>query len=109
MLRKPQQHSETLMAQPNALDKTYAVSVLRRIDSAYVLSIASVIFVIVTALLAAYQLSPPQAAAVSAPLTEFSAERAIKHLSVIAQRPHPVGTSEHLAVCDYIQNELVAL
>jgi len=59
--------------------------------------------------LAAYQLSPPQAAAVSAPLTEFSAERAIKHLSVIAQRPHPVGTSEHLAVCDYIQNELVAL
>ncbi len=28
---------------------------------------------------------------------------------VIAQRPHPVGTSEHSAVCNYIQNELATL
>jgi hypothetical protein len=47
--------------------------------------------------------------AVSAPHTEFSGERALKHLTVIAQRPHPVGSSEHAAVANYIQNELTAL
>ncbi len=82
---------------------------LRRINSAYVLSAASIMLVIVAALLVVYQLNPPRPAAASAPLTEFSAERALKHLTVIAQRPHPVGTAEHEAVRNYIQNELTAL
>ncbi|MEK6283543.1 MAG: M20/M25/M40 family metallo-hydrolase [Acidobacteriota bacterium] len=109
MLRKAQKHSETLMCQPNVPDKTQAVSILRRIHSDYVLSTASIMFVVVAALLAVYQLHPPRPAAVSVPPTEFSAERALKHLIVIAQRPHPVGTAEHSAVCNYIQNELAAL
>ena len=99
----------SLMPEPNVSDKTRAVPVSRRIDSAYVLSAASILLVIVTALLVIYQLNPPRPAAASAPLTEFSGERALKHLTVIAQRPHPVGTSEHAAVASYIQNELVAL
>src|SRR5829696_748310 len=80
-----------------------------RIDSAYVLSAASIMLVIVTALLVIYQLNPSRPAAVRAPLTEFSGERAFKYLTVIAQRPHPVRTSEHAAVANYIQNELTAL
>src|SRR5215216_3630666 len=99
----------SLMSQPNLSDKTHAVSVLRRIDSAYVLSAAGIMLVIVTALLVVYQLNPPQPVAVSAPLTEFSGERALKHLTVIAQRPRPVGTSEHAAAANYIQNELAVL
>ena len=99
----------SLMSQPNVSDKTHAVSVLRRIDSAYVLSAAGIMLVIVTALLVVYQLNPPQPVAVSAPLTEFSGERALKHLTVIAQRPRPVGTSEHAAAANYIQNELAVL
>src|SRR5215216_3605186 len=99
----------SLMSQPNLSDKTHAVSVLRRIDSAYALSAASIMLVIVTALLVVYQLNPPRPAPVSAPLTEFSGERVLKHLTVIAQRPHPVGSSEHAAVANYIQNELTAL
>ena len=42
-------------------------------------------------------------------MTEFSGDRAFKHLTVIAQRPHPVGSAEHAAVANYIQNELTAL
>ncbi|HEU4931484.1 MAG TPA: M28 family peptidase [Pyrinomonadaceae bacterium] len=96
-------------SQPNVPDKRHAVSVLRRINSAYVLSVVSIVLVIVAALLVVYRLNPPPAAGVNAPLTEFSAERALKHLTVIAQNPHPVGTSEHAAVASYIQNELAAL
>ena len=99
----------SLMSQPDVSDQSHAVSVLRRIDSAYVLSAASIMLVIVTALLVVYQLNPPRPTAVSAPLTEFSGERALQYLTVIAQRPHPVRSSEHAAVASYIQNELTAL
>lgn len=75
----------------------------------YVLSAASIVLVIVAALLVVYRLTPPRPAGASAPLTEFSGERALKHLTVIAQRPHPVGTTEHAAVGNYIQNELASL
>ena len=93
----------------NLADETGAVPVLRRIDSAFVLSAASIVLVIVAAVLVVYQLTPPRTAAVNAPVTEFSSERALKHLAVIAQRPHPVGTSEHAAVAGYIETELTAL
>ena len=93
----------------NLSDKTHAVPVSRRMDSAFVVSAASIMFVIVAAVLVIYQLNPPRPAAVNAPLTEFSSERALKYLTVIAQRPHPVGTSEHAAVGSYIETELTAL
>ena len=99
----------SLVSQPDVSDKTHTVSVLRRTHSAYVLSATSIMFVIVTVVLVVYQLNPPRPAAVNAPLTEFSGERALKHLTVIAQKPHPAGTSEHAAVANYIQNELTAL
>ena len=89
-------------------DTKYSVSVLRRLDSTYVVSAAGIVLYVVSALLIVYRLSPPQPVTNNQPLTEFSAERALKHLAVIAQRPHPVGTSEHEAVGNYIQNELVA-
>jgi len=65
--------------------------------------------VIVTALLVVYRLNPPRPTPVNAPVTEFSGDRALKDLTVIAQRPHPVRTSEHAAVANYIQNELTTL
>jgi len=99
----------SLISPPDLSDKTHAVSVLRRIDSAYVLSAAGIMLVIVIAVLVVYQMNPPRPAAVSAPLTEFSGERALKDLTAIAQRPRPVGSSEHTAVANYIQNELTGL
>jgi len=35
---------------------------------------------------------PPAVVPASAPTGEFSAERAMTHLKVIARNPHPVGT-----------------
>jgi hypothetical protein len=98
----------TLKSQPNVSDKTTAVSVSRRIDSVYVVSVASIVLVVVTALLVVYQLNPRRPV-VSSSLTEFSGERALAQLTVIAQKSHPVGTSEHAAVASYIQNELIAM
>lgn len=92
----------------NLSDKSHAVSVLGRVDSAYVLSAVSIMLVVVTALLVIYRLNPPRPASVNAPLTEFSSERALKHLTVIAQKPHPVGSSEHAVVANYIRTELTA-
>jgi hypothetical protein len=47
---------------------------------------------------------PPVAVPASAPLTAFSAERAMKHVVAIAQRPHPIGSAEH----DQVRNYLIA-
>jgi hypothetical protein len=49
---------------------------------------------------------PPVAVPASAPLTSFSAERAMKHVLAIAQRPHPIGSAEHDRVRDYLVAQL---
>ncbi|HMI44430.1 MAG TPA: hypothetical protein VK516_12440, partial [Gemmatimonadaceae bacterium] len=45
---------------------------------------------------------PPGALPATAPDTVFSAERAMRHVEQIAQRPHPMGTVDHDRVRDYI-------
>lgn len=49
---------------------------------------------------------PPAPVAASAPAEEFSAERAMEHLKVIAAAPHPLGSAEHAKVQAYIVGEL---
>ena len=49
---------------------------------------------------------PPAAVPASASPTVFSAERAMKHVLAIAQRPHPVGSAEHDRVRDYLIAQL---
>lgn len=52
---------------------------------------------------------PPAPVPSTAPDTVFSAERALRHVAVIARRPHPMGTDEHDRVRDYIVGQLKAL
>src|SRR5882762_6227408 len=52
---------------------------------------------------------PPRAVSATASDTVFSAERAIRHVEQIAQRPHPMGTADHDRVRDYIVAQLSAL
>jgi hypothetical protein len=52
---------------------------------------------------------PPSAVPATAPDTVFSAERAMRHVEQIAQRPHPMGTADHDRVRDYIVGRLSAL
>ncbi|MEM7349981.1 MAG: MFS transporter, partial [Acidobacteriota bacterium] len=52
---------------------------------------------------------PPQAVGASAPLAEFSAERALAHVRTIAQKPRPVGSAAHRQVRDDLVAELEGL
>jgi hypothetical protein len=52
---------------------------------------------------------PPSPVPASAPATSFSAERAMRHVRAIAERPHPMGSVDHDRVRDYVITELTAL
>jgi peptidase M28-like protein len=67
--------------------------------------------IIALVLLAALCISlerPPQVVRADAPSTEFSAERAQRHLTAIAHAPHPIGSAHAQAVRDYLMSELRA-
>jgi len=49
---------------------------------------------------------PPRPLSEQAPLSTFSAARAMKHLSIIARAPHPINSPEHGAVRDYVLRAL---
>src|SRR6185503_442402 len=63
-------------------------------------------FIAFFSLLSLYRQRPPAVVPASASPQQFSAERAMTYLKVIAQKPHPVGTAEHKAIRDYLLNEL---
>jgi acetylornithine deacetylase/succinyl-diaminopimelate desuccinylase-like protein len=52
---------------------------------------------------------PPDSLPASAPLAEFSAERAFRHVEALAREPRPVGTAAHERARKYIVGELQAL
>jgi hypothetical protein len=45
----------------------------------------------------------------TAPSDQFSAERAYKHVEVISQKPHPIGSDEHTKVREYIVDQIKKL
>jgi hypothetical protein len=45
----------------------------------------------------------------NAPATEFSTERAMRHVQAIASRPHPAGSPEAAAARDYVLAQLAVL
>lgn len=58
---------------------------------------------------AIWLVEPPAPVPASAPATEFSAERAFRHVETTAREPHAMGTSEHARVRDYLLSQLRAL
>ncbi|HEU4834423.1 MAG TPA: M20/M25/M40 family metallo-hydrolase [Pyrinomonadaceae bacterium] len=59
--------------------------------------------------LSIYRQNLPSAQPANAALTAFSSGRAVKYLDTIARQPHPIGSSEHEVVLNYIVRELTAL
>lgn len=49
---------------------------------------------------------PPSPVPASAAATEFSAERAMRHVEAIARAPRPIGSINHAAARDYIVRQL---
>lgn len=72
---------------------------------------AIVVFVVIAAavFVTIDQTLPPDPLPSSTPANEFSAERAIKHIKVIAQEPRLIGSSEFENARDYVMGELTAL
>ncbi|HEV8385115.1 MAG TPA: M20/M25/M40 family metallo-hydrolase, partial [Candidatus Acidoferrales bacterium] len=95
-------------AEPD-VDKTAQLDVKKRPAAAINKSVAGVVVcvvVITVAWLAMGMSNPPAALPSSAPPNEFSAERAMEHLKVIAAAPHPLGSAEHAKVQQYIEDQL---
>lgn len=55
------------------------------------------------------RVAPPSAGRASTPPEEFSSNRAMTKLQVIASKPHPLGVPAHDEVRDYLLRELSAL
>jgi hypothetical protein len=54
-------------------------------------------------------LTPPAPVPATAPLTEFSAERAMAHTRAIAERPHPTGSADAARVRTYLRAQLTTM
>ena len=72
-------------------------------------SLLSVLFISGLIVLLFYRMMPQDYSRNSASLTEFSTERALKHVKKIAQRPHFVGSENHPEVKNYLVKELEKL
>jgi hypothetical protein len=64
------------------------------------------LFLALAATISIREHDPPAAVSAAAPPEVFSAGRAVQHLSVIAEKPHPLGSAEHRVVQDYLVKEL---
>ena len=74
------------------------------------LRVVGLVALLVTgALLVRHARQPPAPRAISAPAPEFAAMRAMRHLGVIAQRPHPIGSPDASRVRTYIMATLDSL
>jgi len=56
-----------------------------------------------------YSLLPPPAVTADAPDSDFSADRAMRHVEAIARRPHPMGTAALDEVRRYLTSEIKEL
>ncbi len=72
-------------------------------------SVSAWLFVALLAFVALTKFKAPEPVPASAPPTEFSAERALTHIGVIATAPHPVGSHANDAVRKYLLAQLLSL
>ncbi len=69
-------------------------------------ALLSFVFILLVAIAALSYFVLPAVVPASAPVTEFSAERAIENLKVIAREPHPTGSIANARVRDYLVEQL---
>ena len=77
-----------------------------KLSSDLIKSVSLLILIVLIIPFGFYLNRPPKAVPGDAPLEEFSAVRAMKHLEHIASKPHSIGTDEHIKVRNYIIDEL---
>lgn len=94
------------MAWVNSSGRTISWKAAHLIEEEPVRAILLAIFLVLAATLSIREQDPPAALSAAASPELFSAGRAVQHLSVIAQKPHPVGSIEHKVVQDYLVKQL---
>lgn len=72
-------------------------------------AIITLVVLVAAAFATLVRILPPKALPASAQVTEFSAERAIEHIKVIAPEPRLVGSSGFDSARDYVMGELAAM
>ena len=72
-------------------------------------NIVAPVCLLILAVFAVSRVAPPAAGSASAPTEEFSSNRAMTKLQIIASKPHPLGVPAHDEVRDYLLGELAAL
>ena len=94
------------MVWANTSSKTITGKTAYLIREEPVRAILLALFLVLSATFSIREHDPPAvlSAAVSPEL--FSADRAVRHLAVIAEKPHPIGSAEHSVVRDYLVREL---
>src|SRR4029434_1719166 len=71
--------------------------------------LTAVALLLVCAGLVLFASLPPAPSPATSPPNVFSAERAMRHIQVMAQRPHPNGSAELARVRDYLTAQLTAI
>ena len=69
-------------------------------------SILSIAFISCIVFWIFYSMTPHFDFSVNVPMSEFSTNRALDHLKIIAQKPHYVGSQNHKMVANYLTTEL---
>jgi len=69
----------------------------------------SIAFIVAIALFSIYQLRAPKAKSGNIPANQFSTERALEYLQVVANKPHHGTSAENKIVGDYILKQLEAI
>jgi len=72
-------------------------------------AVTAILLAVFLALVATFSIrehDPPPAAGAAVSPEIFSAGRAARHLSVIAEKPHPMGSAAHRVVQDYLVKQL---
>lgn len=93
------------MAWVNSSGKTIGkTAILMNEESVSAILVA--LFLVLVATFSIREHDPPTALSATVSPEVFSAGRAVQHLSVIAQKPHAVGTIEHKVVQEYLVKQL---
>ncbi|MET0646194.1 MAG: M20/M25/M40 family metallo-hydrolase [Pyrinomonadaceae bacterium] len=69
-------------------------------------ALATFVGVALLIVLAVYLVRAPAPSPAGSPATDFSSERALKHVERIARVPHPIGSAAQTSVRDYVVEEL---
>lgn len=94
------------MAWVNSTEKSVGWKTAHLLREDAVTSILLAVFLALVATFSIREHDPPPAAGAAVSSDTFSAGRAVRHLAVIADKPHPMGSAAHRVVQEYLVKQL---